>query len=1183
LNPGTYTSNATVLVNKALTIQNAQSGTVQIQISGSVVGIQVAASNVTLAGFSLSGSNWGVYAGDGNTPPQQFSAIVLRNLSIASPAPSSNPGHGIYVRNVLNAVVDGCTLSNSQVNGIYIDGGSTGAVVINNAISTVVQADGIVVKDSNSALVAGNSITGAAVDGIILTGSSLGRIERNVITNPGVDGITVTNDGATLSSGNYIGRNIASASHPFPGAGIWLNSQSNGSLVFGNSTSGFPENGFDLFNSSYDELRGNVTWNNAQGGIFVYTNPTSTGPTPTNNVFDGNYAYSLPVNAGINMNNANNNIVLGNFIQGPAGANNAGGIFFQNTTGDQAYLNTLVGLGTGAYAYSTTSGSSYFLNRQLSAMQNFAFSPAGITFDGGASLGGNFWAGHNSTAPFGNIIYDQVGHMNGPYQDNHPYASDLLGQQASITPLLPSAGSFAAIGSRKTIEWHSTGCSYVDLQYNSGEFGPVSIVSNYPDVGYYSWVVPSVTPETDYSIVLSCKNGSQQAIGSPAYGPIFTIAKAGLELLSPQAHVRIAGGSNTLVSWKKMGPVGNVNVLYRATPGSFAVTLASNIAGDYAMVAVPPGATSQAGFLVQEAAAGGSSDSTDGFGVVMASTPVVSGPSGSVPVGTLQGLRWTSTAGSQYVDLTLVTQSGNSTLIQNLPDFGSFNFLVPGAIGSGISVQVTFKSSPTAVITTSSSGTFAIAAASGAAGPPTPVFVTPASGSGLTQTFTATYSDPSGGNTIALAYFMVNSAVTGTSSCFIQYTASNNTFQLLNDAGSAWSAPVSAGSGTASNGQCTLSGVGASAVASGNNLILNLPITFAAGYAGAKNVYLLAIDGSSQNSGWLQEGTWTVPSGTGGGVPPGAVPVCNAQGFPCVASLTPANGSGLTGTFTGVFTHSGGAGQHYLGYILFLPTPNIVQYTATGSCLVEYNRISNAMRLINDAGTDWLPGTIGLPVGQSGSLTNSHCTLNVGQSGAVINGTTMTVNAAMTFNSAFSGELATFMQGFDVTGAYTGMTQFGNWMASAGGQAPGPYVVGISPLSGAGSSTTLTFTAGHTSGVSSLSFVTLLISSVIVGGTPCQAFYFPAANVLNLVNDAGTAMVSANGIAPGTAGSLANSRCTINTGTASRTVSGNNVSVNLPMTFSTANFPGAKNVYVNAFDNFGFLSHWVTGASFTVQ
>jgi hypothetical protein len=340
-------------------------------------------------------------------------------------------------------------------------------------------------------------------------------------------------------------------------------------------------------------------------------------------------------------------------------------------------------------------------------------------------------------------------------------------------------------------------------------------------------------------------------------------------------------------------------------------------------------------------------------------------------------------------------------VIQGLPDFGHFNFLVPGMIGGGASVRVTFKSSPTTVIATATSGTFSIAGVSGVVGPPATVSVAPASGSGANQTFSATYSDPGGATSIALAYILVNSGVATTNSCFIEFNASGNSYRILNDAGNTWSSPVSVGSGIASNSQCTISGAGAGTVSAGNNLTVNFPISFAAGYAGAKNVYLLAMDGGNQSSGWQQLGTWTATSG-GGGLPAGAIPVCNAQGFPCVASLTPTSGSGLSGTFTGIFTHSGGASQHYLGYILFLPTPNVVQYTATGSCLVEYNRISNAMRLINDAGTNWLPGVLGVPLSQGGSLTNSHCTLDVTHSSASVNGTIMTVTLKVTFSPNFT-------------------------------------------------------------------------------------------------------------------------------------------------------------------------------------
>ena len=66
---------------------------------------------------------------------------------------------------------------------------------------------------------------------------------------------------------------------------------------------------------------------------------------------------------------------------------------------------------------------------------------------------------------------------------------------------------------------------------------------------------------------------------------------------------------------------------------------------------------------------------------------------------------------------------------------------------------------------------------------------------------------------------------------------------------------------------------------------------------------------------------------------------------PSVVSLTPLNGTGPSATFTSVYRHAGGVNQSYLGYLLILPTPNIVQYTATGSCLIEYNRISKVTQI----------------------------------------------------------------------------------------------------------------------------------------------------------------------------------------------------------------------------------------------
>ena len=51
---------------------------------------------------------------------------------------------------------------------------------------------------------------------------------------------------------------------------------------------------------------------------------------------------------------------------------------------------------------------------------------------------------------------------------------------------------------------------------------------------------------------------------------------------------------------------------------------------------------------------------------------------------------------------------------------------------------------------------------------------------------------------------------------------------------------------------------GTTVILSGNTLTLNLAMTFKPAYAGAKNIYMHAVDISGTNSGWQQLGTWTV-------------------------------------------------------------------------------------------------------------------------------------------------------------------------------------------------------------------------------------------------------------------------------------------------------------------------------------
>lgn len=307
--------------------------------------------------------------------------------------------------------------------------------------------------------------------------------------------------------------------------------------------------------------------------------------------------------------------------------------------------------------------------------------------------------------------------------------------------------------------------------------------------------------------------------------------------------------------------------------------------------------------------------------------------------------------------------------------------------------------------------------------------------------------------------------------------------------------------------------------------------------------------------------------------PPPAAPTPTVPAIPSVDALLPLAGAGNGSTFTATFSHGGGVGQHYLGYLLFLPTPNVTKYTAKGSCLVEHNQISNGLRLINDAGDDWLGPISGVPLGPSaGFLQNAQCTINVAGATRTIVGTTVRVTVPVHFKGTLTPVVATFLQAFDVTGKYTGMTQFGTWSPAISATRRGPSMSSTTRRDGA--IMTITTTAAHTDGANALAMLTVLISSRIVGGVPCQIVYFPSSRSLNLINDAGSALVGP-GVVPGTSGTLSNTRCTIDASLVAVSATSSAVTLALPVTLAAT----GEHVYVNAFDTTGLTTHWLSGVA----
>ena len=173
------------------------------------------------------------------------SAYVVGNM-VQNTGPSA---HGILLLASTNSTVTGNTIARAEANGILADSNSDNSIITNNTVQATVSQHGIAVKNSAGVTVAGNTITGSGFHGILLIGAQNGRVIRNNISGVRHDGITLDRETSTarFSTGNYIGNNTivstARQSGETDGTGLWLNSESNGTLVYANSATGFPENG----------------------------------------------------------------------------------------------------------------------------------------------------------------------------------------------------------------------------------------------------------------------------------------------------------------------------------------------------------------------------------------------------------------------------------------------------------------------------------------------------------------------------------------------------------------------------------------------------------------------------------------------------------------------------------------------------------------------------------------------------------------------------------------------------------------------------------------------------------------------------------------------------------------------------------------------------------------------------
>jgi uncharacterized membrane protein YqaE (UPF0057 family) len=444
---------------------------------------------------------------------------------------------------------------------------------------------------------------------------------------------------------------------------------------------------------------------------------------------------------------------------------------------------------------------------------------------------------------------------------------------------------------------------------------------------------------------------------------------------------------------------------------------------------------------------------------------------------------------------------------------------------------------------------------------PSVVSGSPTSTTAVSQTFTFVARDTAGYSDISRINFLINSsATTPANLCYGFYDRGSNAFYLYNDGGTATTGPLSPGSGTLQNGQCSLAGSASGVVStSGTDITLNIGLTMLGTYAtSSHNVYLSVKDNEGDITGWIQTGTWSPAVSTS---------------KPSVVSGSPTSTTSLSQTFSFVARDPAGYSDIYRIYFLINNSATIPANTCHGF----YDRPSNTFYLYNDA----LTAAMGPLTPGSGTLQNSQCALNGSTSSLVsVSGTDATLNIGLTMLGTYAtSSHNVYLWVKDNEGDDTGWIQTGTWSPTVA--SPAPSVVSGSPTSTTSVSQTFTFVGRDAAGYSDIYRIYFLInSSPTIPANTCHGFYDRPSNTLYLYNDAVTAAMGP--LTPGSSSVLQNSQCRLN-GATSQVVStsGTDITLNIGLTVLGSYVGTSHNVYLWVKDSQGIDTGWVqTGTWF---
>ena len=206
-----------------------------------------------------------------------------------------------------------------------------------------------------------------------------------------------------------------------------------------------------------------------------------------------------------------------------------------------------------------------------------------------------------------------------------------------------------------------------------------------------------------------------------------------------------------------------------------------------------------------------------------------------------------------------------------------------------------------------------------------------------TGTFVVRGTSVNGGTYINLVegIFTARPYVDARDSCLF-LASGNGTIYLMKDDATGWVQPNGspAGSpGTVSNTQCTINLASTSVVTNGNDLVVTIRIAFFPIFAGAQNLFLLAVDNANASTnGWQQ-------------VPGYSLIAQNIPAKNFVKTVSESNADGMGAAFTYTFTNPGGEfGAKYISSGLLMLNSWL---DSNNACYIQFFRVDRSFRMLH--------------------------------------------------------------------------------------------------------------------------------------------------------------------------------------------------------------------------------------------